>query len=112
MDKPVRLDRHSRRRKKLKRIPSSLQPFLWSKSVEKLDREQDKIYIIHQILNYGDLRELRQLFRIYDISEIREIFIRFPKKIYRPSVFYFIKNFILDLKDKRLREGDYVKTLF
>ena len=96
----------------MKKIPSTLQPFLWSKSVNKLDREKDKIYIIHQILSYGNLRELRQLFRIYSRNEARETFIKFPKKIYQPSVFYFVKNFILDLKNKKLKEEDYVKTLY
>ena len=96
----------------MKKIPSTLQPFLWSKNVKKLDRETDKIYIIHQILSYGDLKELRQLFRIYGRKEIKETFVRFPKKIYQTSVFYFVKNFILGLKNKRLKERDYVKTLF
>jgi len=96
----------------MKKIPSTLQPFLWSKNVKKLNRERDKIYIIHQILSYGDLKALRQLFRIYGRKEIRETFIRFPKKIYQASVFYFIKNFILGLKSRRLSERHYVKTPF
>jgi len=94
------------------KIPSALQPFLWSKNIEKLDRNRDKIYIIHQILSYGDFKELRWLLRIYDDKEVREVFTKYPKKIYQPSVFYFIKNFILKLKNKRLKEDDYVRGLF
>ncbi|MEW6067170.1 MAG: hypothetical protein AB1610_02575 [Nitrospirota bacterium] len=97
---------------KIKKIPAKLQPFLWSKSVEKLDRDKDNVYIIHQILSYGDFKEIRQLFRIYNRREITEIFIRSPKKIYQPSVFYFIKNHMLGLKNRKLREAQYVKTLF
>jgi len=52
------------------------------------------------------------LFEIYDRKEIREIFAKFPKKIYQPAVFHFIKNFILGFRNKRLRESDYVKTPF
>lgn len=96
----------------MKKLPSSFQPFLWSKSLKSLDKKQDKVYIIHQILSYGDLKNLRKLFRVYSRREIREIFIRYPKKIYQPAVFYFIKNFILGLKNKRLKEKNYVKTLF
>ena len=96
----------------MKRVPSRFQPFLWSKSIEKIERDKDKIYIIHQILSYGDLKELRLLFQIYDRKEIRNVFLRFPKKIYKPSVFFFVKNHILGLKNKRLRERNYVKTLF
>ena len=95
-----------------RRIPRTFQPFLWSKCVGKMDRDKDKIYIVHQILSYGDLRELRHLFRIYDRKEVGEVFTRYPKRIYQPSVFYFVKNFILELKNRRLKEKDYVKALF
>ncbi len=74
--------------------------------------EQDRVYIIHQILSYGGLKEIRQLLRIYTPKEIKETFINYPKKVYRPAVFYFIKHFILELKDKPLKEEDYVKTPF
>lgn len=77
-----------------------------------MDRERDKIYIIHQILSYGDLKELRQLFRIYDRKEVGEVFTKYPKKIYQPAVFYFVKNFILGLRNTRLRESDCVKAPF
>jgi hypothetical protein len=97
---------------KKKRFPLAFQSFLWSKSIKELDREGDKIYIIHQILSYGDLKELRQLFRIYDRKEVGEVFTKYPKRIYQPSVFYFVKNFILELKNRRLKEEDYVKALF
>jgi hypothetical protein len=80
--------------------------------VGKMDRDRDKIYIVHQILSYGDLKELRQLFRIYDRKEVGEVFTKYPKRIYQPSVFYFVKNFILELKNRRLKEEDYVKALF
>jgi len=95
----------------MKKIPLKYQPLLWSKNIEKLDLKQDKIYIIHQILSYGDLKELKWLFRIYDKKEIEEVFIKFPKKIYQSAVFYFIKNFVLGVKTKRLREKNYVKSL-
>ncbi len=96
----------------MKKIPRTFQPFLWSKNVGKMDRDRDKIYIVHQILSYGDLKELRQLFRIYDRKEVGEVFTKYPKRIYQPSVFYFIKNFILDLRKKRVNENNYVKAPF
>ncbi len=95
-----------------RRIPRTFQPFLWSKNVGKMDRDRDKIYIVHQILSYGDFKELRQLFKIYDRKEVGEVFTKYPKKIYQPSVFYFVKNFILGLRNTRLRESDYVKAPF
>lgn len=97
---------------KIRKIPRTFQPFLWSKNVGKMDRDRDKIYIIHQILSYGDLKDLRQLFKIYDRKEVGEVFTKYPKKIYQPSVFYFVKNFILDLRKKRVSENNYVKAPF
>ena len=96
----------------MKKIPRTFQPFLWSKNVGKMDRDRDKIYIIHQILSYGDFKELRQLFKVYDRKEVVEVFTKYPKKIYQPSVFYFVKNFVLDLRKKRVNENNYVKSPF
>lgn len=95
-----------------KELPSNFKPLLWSKSFKKIDPEQDRVYIIHQILSYGGLKEVRQLFGIYTPKKIKETFINYPKKVYSPAVFYFIKLFILGLKDKPLKEEDYVKTPF
>lgn len=98
--------------KNRKTIPSKFQPILWSKSVKKLDLDKDKIYIIHQILSYGSLDQIKWLFKVYKREEIREVFLKSPKNLYTPAVFYFIKNFILDLKKKKLKKEKYVKTLF
>jgi hypothetical protein len=92
------------------KISSKLQPILWSKNVKKLDLEKDKIYIIHQILSYGNLNQIKWLFRVYSKKEIRKIFVTFPKKIYHPAIFYFVKNFVLNLKNEKLDEKKYLKT--
>lgn len=89
-----------------------LQGVLWSKDIRNLDLEKDKIYIIHQILSYGNLKQIKWLFKIYKLKKIQEVFIKYPKKIYTPPVFYFIKNFILGLQKKRLPKEEYVKTPF
>ena len=88
----------------------SLQVILWSKNIEKLDLKKDKIYIIHQILSYGSLKQIKWLFKVYGPNEIRGVFLKYPKRIYIASVFYFVKNFILDLKEEKLPPKDYVKT--
>lgn len=94
------------------KTPNFFQGILWSKNIKNLDLEKDKVYIIHQILSYGNMEQIKRLFEIYKLKEIQEVFIRYPKKIYLPSVFYFVKNFILDLKNKRLSPKNYVKTTF
>lgn len=93
-------------------LPASLQGVLWSKSVDLLDLEKDKIYIIHQILSYGSFQEIRWLFKVYSSGEVVNVFLRFPKKIYQPAIFNFVKVFVLGLKEKALSQEKYVKTVF
>lgn len=93
------------------KIPDSLQGVLWSKSVKELDLKKDKVYIIHQVLSYGSLKQIKWLFKVYPSEEIRRVFLKYPKKIYTPPVFYFVKDFILVISKKLLKEK-YVKTPF
>jgi len=98
--------------KKNSTIPKNLQGILWSADVKNLDLEKDKIYIIHQVLMYGDLKEIAWLFRAYSKKEISDVFRSSPMKIYSPQGFYFIKNIILNLKKKPLPPEKYVASLY
>ena len=92
-------------------IPKKLQPILWSTDIKLLDIEKHKGYIIHQVLLYGTFEELQWLFDTYSKKEIIDVFINIPQKIYPRSMYYFVKNFILQLKDKNLSEGAYVTSI-
>ena len=94
----------------MEKLSQKLQPLFWSKDIKQLDLKKDEVYIIHQILSYGRFSHLRWLFRTYPKGTIREVFINHPKKIYQQAVFYFVKNFILGLKNKKLDEKKYLKT--
>lgn len=96
--------------KSLLKIPPGFQGILWSVNVKNLDLEKDRVYIIHQVLMYGTLKQIRWLFKVYGKEMIEKIFLEEPKKIYRPATFYFIKNFILDFKKVKLKEEKYVQT--
>lgn len=96
---------------KKKKVPKFLQPYLWSVPVGNLDADRDKVYIIHQILSYGDIAALRWLLETYHKEVIRRVFALHPKRIYLPSVFYFVKNFVLGLEHKKLTARAYVKSL-
>ncbi len=88
------------------------QGILWSKDIKSIDFKKDKIYIIHQILNYGQIDQIKHLFKIYELQEIKDVFINHPKRIYSPAVFNFVKDFVLDLKEENLPKNKYVKTSF
>jgi hypothetical protein len=91
-------------------FPYSLQGILWSKSIEKIDLYKDKNYIIHQILAYGDMEEIKWLLKTYNEDEIKDVFINCPRNVYTRPVFLFIKNFILGI-EKKLNEKEYIKNI-
>ena len=93
-------------------IPKSFQPILWSTDIKNLDKERDKNYIVHQVLLYGDFSDLKHLFKIYTLKEVREVFLSSPKKNYSKPILRLIKNFVLDLKKFKIDEEKYIRTPF
>ena len=91
-------------------VPKQLQGVLWSRDISHLDLQGDKNYIIHQILNYGNLEQIAWLKRVYSKEEIKKEFISKPRKLYTSSAFNFTKNYLLGI-DRKLHEDDYVKDL-
>ncbi len=91
--------------------PKNLQPFLWSTRVDMLDLARDKSYIVHQLLLYGALKELKWLFHTYTKKEIIDVFLRHPIKMYPKDMYVFIKDYILELGHVHLDENKYVTSL-
>lgn len=92
--------------------PKSLQAILWSSDVNQLDIEKNKGYIIHQLLMYGNLDELRWLFQTYSKRTVVDIFLSHPAKLYPKEMFPFIKDYILGLRGVSINEEDYVTSFF
>lgn len=99
-------------KKKIVPIFQSWRGILWSCDIKKLDWEKDKNYIIHQVLMYGDLKDISLLFKIYSKKEVKKVFIENPMKIYTPKIFNFVKKIILDIKRETLSSEKYVATLY
>lgn len=95
---------------KTKKIPKALQGVLWSVDVNQLDTEEDKIYIINQILAHGTWSALQWLFKTYGQNTVKEIFLKHPIKNYHPLFYNFAKNILLDLDKTKLLEEKYVST--
>lgn len=95
----------------MKRVPKRLQAVLWSTDVGLLDFERDKNYIIHQILSYGRLEEIRWLFQTYTEDEIKKVFMVIPYKDYNASRFSFVKDYLLGLTSFSPDERLYVKNI-
>jgi hypothetical protein len=90
-------------------LPENLKGILWSKNIDYVDLENDKIYIIHQVLSFGDIEEIKWLFKNYSFAEIKMVFINIPKRIYTKPVFLFVKDYILKINTE-LDEKKYVKS--
>ena len=89
-------------------IPKSLQPVLWSKKISLLDKEDDKDYIIHQVLSLGDMKQVRWLMDAYGAKRVRSVFLQHPQRVYSPSAFHFCSRFIIDAP--KIRAQKYVQA--
>lgn len=96
----------------MKKIPLSLRGILWSRKLENLNLGKDKAYIIHQVLAYGSLSQVKWLFKTFPKKEIIKIFTNLPRKNYSAAGFNFVKNYLLTLSHKKIKTDAYVKTLF
>ena len=92
------------------KVPKQLQSILWSTDVKLLDLDKHKNYIIHQVLSYGRLEEIRWLFKTYSKKTIQRVFTLAPYKDYNVVRFHFVKDYLLDLKHYSLDERRYVKN--
>lgn len=78
-------------------LPQFLQPYLWSVDITELDLKKDRVYVIGQILAFGNIKALIWLFKTYSLREIKQVFIKHSMKIYRSASFNFVKNILLDI---------------
>lgn len=90
------------------KVPYNLQPILWSKDVTTLDPVRDQIYIIHQVLRYGNLSQIKWLLKRYSLAKVRKTFLDKPKRIYNPAGFNLLEGFILKI-NKNIPVKDYVQ---
>jgi len=63
---------------------------------------------IHQVLAFGTLDDIRSLKKRVGRGKIKELFLRYPKKVYTQPSLNFIKNFILGIGGS-IDEQKYLK---
>ncbi|GFP21573.1 hypothetical protein HKBW3S06_00800 [Candidatus Hakubella thermalkaliphila] len=89
-----------------------LKKLFWSANFENLDIVKDKAYIIHQTLAFGTLSDIKLLFNIYSLEEVRHIFLKQPQPLYSPPGLNFLQKYILQIEDARLSKERYIKNVF
>lgn len=92
-------------------VPKKLQGLLWSVSTDKLDLAKDRVYIIHQVLMYGDFDDIRWLFSIYPKEVIKRVFLESPQKVYTKEAFNYIKRYVLDIDREDPGSERYVNAI-
>ena len=65
--------------------------------------------VINQVLMYGTLSEIKELKQEYGEEQVREVFIKYPKKIYTAPAFHFISKFVLNISHT-LDDQNYLKN--
>lgn len=63
---------------------------------------------IHQVLMFGKLTDIQSLKKDVGETTIKELFLRYPKKVYTAAALNFIKNFILEISTP-IDEQKYLK---
>lgn len=95
----------------MSQIPQAFKGLFWSRKLKSLDFQKDKAYIIHQVLAYGSLGQIKWLAKLYSQKEIIKIFLYSPRKNYSPQSFNFVKNFLLPLEKQKIAPNSYVKAV-
>ncbi len=63
----------------MKKAPKFLKPYLWSYNIKKIDPEKDKKLIVNVVLNWGDGKSTKWLFKFYGKKEVSKIANNIPK---------------------------------
>ncbi len=77
----------------MKRLPGFLKKYFWDVDFEKVDKKQSTAYIIHRLLDRGNDRAIRWMYKTYDKNLIKEIVIK--RRGFSPKT----ANFWADLLD-------------
>jgi len=91
-----------------KSLPPFLQPALWSFKVKDLDFKRDKRYIITQILNYGNKRDVSWLLSHYSEKEIKEVLRKPSPGSWLPQVL----NFWITIYNIKLNKKTFEDAIF
>ena len=90
------------------KIPKKMKWLFWSYDINSLDLEEDKDYIISQVLNYGTEEDLKWLFKLYPEKEIKKI-IKNPR---RGVWFRKVLNFWITIFNVKIKKEVFEKAIF
>ena len=56
----------------MKNLPKFLEEYFWDVDFAQVDLDKNRIYILKRLLEYGNMKAIRWLRKIFKTSEIRE----------------------------------------
>ncbi len=86
-----------------------MQALLKSAAIDDLDLQQNKAYIIHQILALGTWEQVAWMLKHYGTDTVRDTFQTQPMKLYSPEALHF-SHLILDMPESQILRDRYDKT--
>lgn len=91
--------------------PPTVTQALWSADLNALDLAKHKKYIIHQVLQFGDLQAIAWLFSVYGKTVVKNLFVAQAEKVYTPRSFNYITKYVLGLVPDSLNQKLYVSNI-
>lgn len=91
---------------------TKINPFkhlFWFLDSNKLDLNKDRNLIVHQVLAYGTLEDLRQLIKLYGKETVRKEFKKPQAGLYQPSILNFAQHV---LGVAKVDQNKYLKRVY
>lgn len=81
----------------------------WDVHFRKLDLRRDRHFIIHRILAYGTMDDLRALLKIYGKKIVRKEFLKPQSGLYYPNILELCLHLF---EIKKVNEKKYLKNIY
>lgn len=90
-------------------VPNEFKPIFWDADINSLDKEKHKQYIIERILEFGDEKEYRWMFKNYTDEEIVDV-VKKSRRISRKTATMMANFYNIPGEEIRcLKEQSYLK---
>lgn len=88
---------------------SQFSHLFWFLDKRNPDLKKDKNLVVHQVLSYGTMDDIRNLVKFYGKTAIKKEFVKPRPGLYYPSVLEFCRRF---LGVKKINKKEYLKNVY
>ena len=91
------------------KITNPFNHLFWYLDSTKLDLNKDRNLIVHQVLAYGTLEDMRRLIKLYGKEIVRKEFKKPKAGLYQPSILNFVQHV---LGVAKIDQRKYLKKVY